>query len=153
MSEWGTTDRLRVVARMADGEEITGDIFLQPRVSHHSGPETPLDLLERAEAFFPMAMDDGSVRFLNRAQVAILTCQPIPPEAEIDRLGINRFVPMEFSLVDGSVWTGAAGVNLPPTRHRALDCLNAGSQYLVLWTDEAARYVNRAHMRVVRPLE
>jgi hypothetical protein len=77
----------------------------------------------------------------------------MPPESELDRLGINQFLEMEVSLVDGTVCRGQAGVNLPPTRHRPIDCLNAPGEFLVLWNDGAALYINRAHIRIARPLE
>lgn len=153
MTEWGTTNRLRVRVRLADGEEVVGDLHLQPRVSHHNGPETPLDLLDRSELFFPLALPESGIRFIGKPQVVSVACAPIPAESELDRLGITRFVTMELSLTDGSLVQGGAGVTLPPTRHRALDCLNAGSGFLVLWSDETALYVNRAHIRAVRPLE
>lgn len=153
MSEWGTTNRVRVSVRLATGEELEGNIHLLPQVPHHNGPETPLDLLDRPDQFFPLALTDGTVLFVSKAQVAVVTCNPTPPESELDRLGISRFIPMEASLVDGTVCRGEAGVTLPPTRHRALDCLNASRGFLILWTEDGAFYLNRAHVRVVRPLE
>lgn len=153
MSEWGTTNQLRVGVRLADGQQLEGALHLQPRVPHHNGPETPLDLLERAEPFFPISLPDGSIRFLGKAQVALLICDPMPPESELDRLGITRFVEVELALADGTICRGRAGVTLPPTRHRALDCLNATGGFLVLWNEGTALYVNRAHVRIARPLE
>jgi len=153
MSEWGATNRLRVGVRMADGEQLAGELHLQPRVPHHSGPETPLDLLTRDAAFFPMTFPDGSIRFIGRAQVAMVICDPMPPESELDRLGVTQFVDLEIGLVDGTVCRGQAGVNLPPTRHRPIDCLNAPGEFLVLWTEGAALYINRACIRTARPLE
>lgn len=153
MSEWGMTNRLRVQVRLADGMEVVGDLHLQPRAPHHSGPETPLDLLDREELFFPLALPDSGIRFIGKPQVISVACAPIPAESEPDRLGITRFLGMELSLSDGSSAEGLVGVTLPPTRHRALDCLNAGSGFLILWSDEMALYVNRAHVRAVRPLE
>lgn len=153
MSEWGPTTRLRVGVRLADGEQIAGELHLQPRVSHHNGPETPLDLLSRREPFFPMVFPDESVRFIGKAQVAMVICDPMPPESELDRLGITQFVEMEVGLVDGTVCRGRAGVTLPPTRHRPIDCLNAPGEFLVLWNDGAAMYINRACIRTARPLE
>ncbi len=153
MSEWGTTERLAVVVRLADGEQVLGDLHLQPRAARHSGAETPLDLLDRAEPFFPLALPGDAIRFVGKAQVVRLSCAPIPAESELDRLGISRFVGLELALSDGSTLQGRAGVTLPPTRHRALDCLNAAGGFLVLWADDAAHYVNRAHIRMVRPLD
>lgn len=153
MSEWGQTHRLRVGLRLADGQQLEGELHLLPRVSHHSGAETPLDLLNRNEPFFPLALPDGSIRFVGKAQVALVICDPMPPESELDRLGITRFVELELGLADGTVCRGHAGVTLPPTRHRALDCLNAGAGFLALWNDGAAFYVNRAQVRIARPVE
>lgn len=153
MSEWGGTIRLPVVVRLASGDEVTGEAYLQPRVPHHSGPETPLDLLERGERFLPLSLADGSVVFLNRAHVAVLKCDPAPPESELDWLGVDRFAELDLELSDGLAVRGQAGVTLPPTRLRALDCLNAGGAFLPLRVRDAIYYVNRAHLRVARPIE
>lgn len=152
-SEWGGTQRLGVVIRLADGTEVGGELFLQQRVPHHSGPETPLDLLERDERFFVLALPDGGVRFVGKVHVAFVRCDPAPPESELDRLGITRFAELELVLADGFVLRGRAGVTQPPTRLRALDCLNAGGTFLAFWVGEAAYYVNRAHVGLARPIE
>ena len=153
MSDWGGTLRLAAIVRLADGEEVSGQFFLQERVPHHSGPETPLDLLERSERFLPLALPDESVVFLSKAHIGLLRCDPAPPESELDRLGIDRFVELELEMVDGHVVHGRAGVMQPPTRLRALDCLNSGGGFLAFWVGEAAFYINRAHVRVARPIE
>ncbi|HUG28500.1 MAG TPA: hypothetical protein VMK53_09400 [Gemmatimonadales bacterium] len=153
MSEWGGTLRLAVVVRLDDGEEVTGELFLQERVPHHSGTETPLDLLERSDRFFPLALPDGTVIFIGKAHVGLLRCDPAPPESELDRLGITRFAELELAMADGLVVRGRAGVTQPPTRLRALDCLNGSGGFLAFWVDEAAYYINRALIRVARPIE
>lgn len=153
MSEWGGTLRRGVVVRLASGEEVGGDLFLQQRVHHHSGPETPLDLLERGERFFPLAGPEGGVLFLGKSQVVLVRCQPIPPEAEQDRLGIDRFAELEVVMGDGQVLHGQAGISMPPTRHRALDSLNGPGHFLPLWQQDGVTYLNRAHVRLVRPIE
>ena len=153
MSEWGGTIRLAVVVRLADGEEVAGELFLQERVPHHSGAETPLDLLEREDRFFPLALADGTVIFIGKSHIGLVRCDPAPPESELDRLGITRFAELELAMADGLVVRGRAGVTQPPTRLRALDCLNSGGGFLAFWVEEAAIYINRAHVRVARPIE
>lgn len=153
MSEWGGTLRLAVVVRLDNGEEVAGELFLQERVPHHSGAETPLDLLERTDRFFPLALPDGTVVFLGKDHVGLIRCDPAPPESEMDRLGITRFAELELAMADGLVVRGRAGVTQPPTRLRALDCLNSGGVFLAFWVEEAAYYINRALVRVARPIE
>lgn len=153
MSEWGGTIRLAVVVRLGDGEEVAGELFLQERVPHHSGAETPLDLLERSDRFFPLALPDGTVIFIGKSHVGLLRCDPAPPESELDRLGITRFAELEVALADGLVVRGRAGVTQPPTRLRALDCLNGSGGFLAFWVEDAAYYINRALIRVARPIE
>lgn len=153
MSEWGGTLRLAVAVRLDDGEEMAGELFLQERVPHHSGAETPLDLLERDDQFFPLALPDGTVVFIGKAQVGLVRCDPAPPESELDRLGITRFAELELAMADGLVIRGRAGVTQPPTRLRALDCLNGGRGFLAFWVEDAAYYINRALVRVARPIE
>jgi hypothetical protein len=44
-------------------------------------------------------------------------------------------------------------VELPPSRARAIDFLNLPEPFFTLWDEVRTRHVNRAWIRIVRPLE
>lgn len=153
MSEWGATLREAAVIRLSNGQEFRGSIFLQPIASAHSGPESPADLLNADPPFFPVELVDGQVQFVGKSQVVALSCSPIPESCQVDRLGISRYLTLEFQCSDGSVVVGDTAVSQPPTRQRALDCLNADIGFLSIWSSNSVTYLNRHHVRVARPLE
>ena len=73
MSEWGTTTRVRSVITLANGEVYPGYIHLVDWAHYRAGPETPVEMLNRAQSFFPLTQEDGAAVFLPKAQVAMVT--------------------------------------------------------------------------------
>jgi hypothetical protein len=153
MSEWGATERVTAEVLLAEGATVRGDLHLQSRVAHREGGETPLELLNRPDQFFALVPAEGGVCFLAKPQVAMVTCAPIPESTDPDRLSAARRVRLAVTLVGGAEISGWAALELPPTRGRTLDFLNASDRFFMLSTDDAVRYVHRAHVRLVRPLD
>jgi hypothetical protein len=153
MSDWGAIERVAVEVMLAEGGVVNGDLHLQARVAHREGPETPLELLNRADPFFALVPPEGGVRFLSKPQVAMVTAAPMPQTTDLERLGAAKRVRLAVTLVGGTEIDGWATLELPPTRARTLDFLNASDRFFMLSTDGAARYVHRAHVRLVRPLD
>jgi hypothetical protein len=153
MSEWGAIERVTAEVLLAEGEVVRGDLHLQARVAHREGGETPLDLLNRPDPFFALVPSSGGVCFLAKPQVAMVTCEPTPDATDPDRLTAAKRVHLEVTLVGGAEVSGWATLELPPTRARTLDFLNASDRFFMLSTDDAMRYVHRAHVRLVRPLD
>ncbi len=155
MSEWGTTTPVRAVVTLANGEVYPGNIHLLDWVHRRAGPETPVEMLNRPEGFFPVTQDDGSAIFIPKAQVAMVTCDWPPegwPPDDVELLPeASHRVALTVRLASGEQFDGAVSVALPETRHRALDFLNASSPFFQLVTDGAPRIMNRAHVSVVRP--
>src|SRR5438093_1182017 len=60
--------RVSVPARLVltEGEPHLGEVYVMERVPQHSGPETPLEMLNRADGFFPF-------RAAGAAQVLLVT--------------------------------------------------------------------------------
>ncbi len=54
-TQWAATERLQVRVVMVEGMSIEGDLHLQPSTALHETRETPLELLNRAESFFPLS--------------------------------------------------------------------------------------------------
>jgi hypothetical protein len=152
MSDWGTTERVAAEVTLAEGEHLAGDLHVQVRVAYRDGPETPLELLNRPEPFFVLA-GAGQVTFVSKAQTAVVACDPSVGADDAERLGAAKRVALAVTLAGGVEYTGWAAFELPPTRGRTLDYLNGGERFFTLRADDATRYVNRAHVRFVRPLD
>src|SRR2546422_2984521 len=65
--------------RLAQGHVQAGEVYLMSRASQHAGPETPLEMLNRAEGFFAFRPADngkaggGAVLLVSKAQTISLT--------------------------------------------------------------------------------
>ena len=134
------------------GGKREGEIFLMQRVPQHAGAETPLDLLNRADAFFafrPKAEAAG-VLLVAKARTVIVTVPRIEPE-DSDRLSAAKQASLEVTLADGSKLSGWATLELPEFHSRLLDYLNAQEPFFALTTADQIHIVNRAHVLYVRP--
>lgn len=157
MSEWGTTTRVRAVVTLANGEVYPGEIHLVDWVHHRAGPETPLEMLNRGEGFFPLTQDGGTTVFVPKAQVALVTCEwpphGWPPEGMEPLPDPERRIGLLVRLSSGEEYRGNAAVALRAGRGRALDYLNESGAFFQLVTEDVPRLINRAHVSVVRPLD
>src|SRR6266508_6901793 len=104
--------------RQPAGGNREGEIYVMERVPQHAGPETPLDMLNRAEGFFPFRPKDNVVRVLlvAKARTVSLTVSLTEPE-DPARLSAARQARLEVTLADGSQLTGWATLELP--RHHS----------------------------------
>ncbi len=153
MSDWAETRRVAASVIVAGGDVVIGELHLQPSVPYRDGPESPLELLNRGECFFPLAMADGGVTFLSKDTVSVVSCatadMPAPDPA---RLGALSHVELEVRLAGGD-YRGRADIEMPPTRGRALDYLNTSGRFFALVTGTTIRFLNRSHVRSIRPLD
>lgn len=150
---WGNTLRIRSELWLTGGRILHGDVHLQLFASAHWGPETVADALARADQFFPVTGEDGRALLLAKAQVLAVS---LPPTAELEdpeRLSAALPLRLTVELSDGSTHTGTVACELPLQQPRTLDFLNHGSGFFLLRTPECVRYINRAHVRVVIPLD
>lgn len=152
MTDWASTQRLPVRVTLAEGLVIQGEAHLQPRVAWRDGPETPIEMLNREDAFFAMNLAHGDVVFVAKAQVAAFAFQPAQVAEDPERQTVARMLPLEIMMVGGAEHRGIAMSEMPPTRSRALDFLNAPERFFLLVTDEGSLCLNRAFVRAVRPL-
>ena len=152
MTDWASTQRLPVRVTLAEGLVIQGEAHLQPRVAWRDGPETPIEMLNREDAFFAMNLSHGEVVFVAKAQVAAFAFQPVQVPDDPERQTVARMLPLEIMMVGGAEHRGVAMSEMPPTRSRALDFLNAPERFFLLVTDEGSLCLNRAFVRAVRPL-
>ncbi len=152
MSDWAATERLRAKITLAEGLTILGEVHLQPRVAWRDGPETPLELLNRAERFFPVTLASGEVVFVAKVQVSTLGYQEELTPPDPAREHAARHIRLEVMMVGGGEYRGMACSELPPNRARALDFLNQDEPFFALLTEAGTLCINRRLVRAVRPL-
>src|SRR5262245_34454330 len=113
------------------GSKREGEVFVMERVPQHAGPETPLDMLNRPEAFFPFRSKGdgagGGVLLVAKARTVSLTVPRTQPE-DSARLSAAKQASLEVTLADGSKLTGWATLELPQHHSRLLDYLNASNE-------------------------
>lgn len=136
----------------AGGGKRDGEVFVMERVPQHTGPETPLDMLNRPEPFFPFRpKDDGGVLLVAKARTVTLTV-PRPEAEDATRLSAAKQASLEITLADGSKLSGWATLELPQEHSRLLDYLNASAvPFFAITTAEHVHLVNCAHVLYARP--
>lgn len=152
MSDWGTTTRIGAVVTLASGTVYPGYIHLLDGIHFLAGCENPLEMLNRPEGFFPMTLDDGGTFFVARDQVAMVVAEWPFPGVEPPVLRGSPAA-LHVELVSGEEFMGLIQEALPKERARALDYLNSTQPFFKLETDTGARFINRAHVRIIRPLD
>ena len=138
--------------RLTGGEPHDGEIYVMERVPQHAGPETPLDMLNRPEGFFPFRprKDGASVLLVAKARTVALTVPPLPEDAA--RLSAAKRASLVVTLADGSQLSGWATIELPEHHSRLLDYLNASSEpFFAIATADQVHIVNRAHVLYAQP--
>ena len=135
------------------GGKREGQIYVMERVPQHAGPETPLDMLNRAEGFFAFRPKDNgaSVLLVAKARTVSLTVPATAPE-DSARLSAAKRAHLELTLADGSQLSGWATLELPEHHSRLLDYLNAtATPFFAVAADDGLHLVNRAHVLYARP--
>lgn len=151
--DWGTTERVAAIITLADGEVVPGYLHVQSAVSHRDGVETPLEMLNRPEGFFPLTDDEDGVCFLSKAQVVMVMCEWAETELDEEVEASARTIALHVTLGTGEEFDGQATVLLPPPRARPLDYVNSLAPFFLLKTEGGPRLINRAHVHLVRPLQ
>ena len=144
---------LRATLLQTAGGKREGEIYVMERVPQHAGPETPLDMLNRPEAFFPFRPKDNSagVLLVAKARTVTLSVDRTGPE-DSARLSAAKQASLEVTLADGSKLTGLATLELPEHHSRLLDYLNAAAEpFFAIATPDQVHLVNRAHVLYARP--
>lgn len=153
MSDWAATRRLPAAIMLAAGDIVIGDVHLQVSVPHRAGEETPLEMLNRADGFFPLSLADGGVLFLSREGIAVMSCASTDiPEGDPERLQAALRLQLEVRLV-GAEYRGQAAIEMPPSRARTLDYLNGSGRFFMIVTGNTTRFINRTYVKSVRPLD
>jgi hypothetical protein len=137
------------------GERRRGQVYVMERVTHHSGPETPLEMLNRADEFFPFRPEDnGTILLVTKAHTVMLSIASDDAAQDPARLSAAKLVGVELTFVDGTTLEGFAAAELPEHHSRLLDYLNSSvGPFFTVTAGEAFHFVNRAHVRYARPQE
>ncbi len=136
------------------GGKREGEIYVMERVPQHAGGETPLDMLNRAEGWFPFrpkANAGARVLLVAKARTVSLIVPLAQPE-DAARLSAAKQARLEVTLADGTQLTGWATLELPAHHARVLDYLNAAPEpFFAITTADGVHLVNRAHVLYARP--
>lgn len=118
--------RRRLALVLRSGERIEGDIFLRPVSRYRSRPEEPTDLLNDPEPYF--ALDrDGEALLVSKDSVARADTSYDGEDLEnieTSALGASLGVPVEVTLIDGSLCSGSIFLESRSDRPRLMDFLN-----------------------------
>jgi hypothetical protein len=153
MSDWGATQRVSAEVILSDGVALEGDLHLAASPAYPMDTESPLELLNRAEPFFALTLGQGEVAFVSKAQVAAVSCRDQSQPTDPARASAARLVALEVVLTTGAEYRGRSTFELPPSRSRALDYVNAPGRFFTVWTNDLTRYFNKDLVRLIRPLD
>ncbi len=139
-----------------EGLAIEGELHLLTRPAYPPGAETPLEMLNRPDAFFALTLEDGGVTFIPKAQVVEVVLPPGGRPSSPIRTGsrATKHVDARGRHAGRRPCTAAiATLELPPNRSRALDFVNGSGPFFAIWSDGANRYINKSHVRLIRPFD
>lgn len=139
--------------RLTEESARRGDVFVMERVPQHAGAETPLDMLNRPEGFFPFRpAGDGGVLLVAKARTITLSIARHATAEDPARLSAAKLASLAIRLADGSELVGWATLELPSHHARLLDYLNASTDpFFAVTTADQVHVINRAHVLYARP--
>jgi len=154
MSDWGSTNRVPARVTLVEGLTVEGELHLLTRPAYPPGPETPLEMLNRPDAFFALTVNGAAAAFIPKSQVVEISClQDVPLYSDPDRESAAKHVDLEVVMPGGATHRGIAILELPPNRSRALDFLNGSGAFFAITSDGNTRYMNKSHVRLIRPFD
>lgn len=113
--------RRPIAVTLRDGRRLEGDVFLRQVSRYRARPEEAVDLLNDPEPFFALATDGNAVLVSKESVLRADTHFESGDEEDLASLG----VPVEVTLLDGSVCTGSIFLESRSDRPRLLDFLNS----------------------------
>ena len=143
------TQTVTTKVALAEGLQFEGSIYLQRSPIHPSGLETPEELLNRSETFFPYHLSTGEVVLLPKTQVVYLTSDTLTSEDEADRYSAAKVMDLYVVMIGGAEFRGSTLVELPPTHSRVLDFLNEPGSFFSVTQVTTTTCINRSHVRFV----
>lgn len=143
--------RHSVEVMLGSGQQIQGDIFLQAFARFKAGPELPSDVLNDAEEFLPVVLENGDLLVIQKAHVSVVTTA-LPETDDPSETGLVG-MRVEFTLMDGHKRSGSVFPELRADRPRLVDFLNdTRLRFISLFAADHVLLVNRAHIAFARPV-
>lgn len=151
MTQWAGTERIAGTVRFSSGRTLAGHFHLQKSTPTHASVETPLEMLNRPEAFLPLSLASGEVRLVSKDQISAVVVDGSAGRPE--HLPTTEPVVFEVQMSDGSEYEGRVHIELRPPRTRGLDFLNQSERFFALETEEATWYLSRSQVERVSPAD
>jgi hypothetical protein len=146
-------DRLQVTVTLLGGAQLRGFIFVPARMPGQTGYAEPAALFNDRELFFPLELESGEVLLVSKERVLEISGVALAEEDEVLRASAPMAL-LEITLAGGITHYGSMRLEVRGGRRRLLDLLNSSTQrFLVLYTDNDVRLVNRTLIESVRPLD
>jgi hypothetical protein len=149
------TAQRAVIVTMLGGVELRGNVFIHSSSYRPFELEDVSELFNSASTFFPLELETGEVILVSKERVAEVAVNHGDDAADHPPRGVpGPTALLQVLLVGGEIRLGSIRLEGPPDRARVLDYLNAlTSRFLVLYTSNEARLINRSLIDRVRPLD
>ena len=149
------TAQKAVILTMLGGEELRGNVFIHSSSYRPFELEDVSELFNAANPFFPLELESGEVILVSKERVAEAAASHGDDAADQPPRGLpGPTALLQVTLVGGEIRLGSIRLEGPPDRARVLDYLNAlTSRFLVLYTSNESRLINRSLIDRVRPLD
>jgi hypothetical protein len=139
MSEYQVEkQKVSVSIELVDGQTREGIIFLSPFSSHHSGPQTLLDLMSEEEPFVPFVGSDGKFLLINKVQISHLKYQ----KEEDDKLELGTPLDVSVTFTNSRQLSGTVVMEVPEGKSRLLDFMNSNRDFFGLVCEDGDYVVN-----------
>ena len=127
--------RCPVAVVMMGGEQVTGEIFLNPTSRFRSSPQEPGEFLNEDEPYFALAMDEGRTALVAKARVESVLVES--EEHVLATIGpaLPQPVPVAVTVASGAVVRGTMSIDAPPSHARLLDFLNTTHERFIRVAD------------------
>jgi hypothetical protein len=143
--------RLPMSLTTIEGESLSGETFVQASARHPHDVESAPEIMNAADAFFPLRISSGETLLVQKDRVREVQLEQVPVE-ETWSIGVPHNV--EITMRGGAVHTGMILIEPMTGRSRVLDYLNrCGDRFLILHTDDGCVLLNRRYIDYVRPVE
>ncbi|MGE4543166.1 MAG: hypothetical protein AB7D06_03550 [Pedobacter sp.] len=140
-------NRRQVIFTLADGSEVTGEVFLSLYEAHRQGSQRVGELLNGEDAFLPVKTADGTVH-LNVANIIKASTPADDERHELMMLGKKYTV--QITTLHGEAIEGEIFVDLPQDRSRVSDYLNRPERFFRVFVPGYIVYVGARFILEVR---
>ncbi len=141
--------QMPVSATLIGGEQVSGSIYLQASARGFSSLEDAPEFMNGPESFFPLRIENGSLRLLAKNHVMSMHAAGESATERAWRFGD----PIEVSVVmsGGTRHTGQLVIERFAAHTRVLDFLNRISDaFIVLQREDGILLLNREHIAYVQ---